>query len=171
MSKNLFKQSMVKNMLISFLLASGVLMMSCSSDEDEEGGIDFSDCSLNGPNFSISEVAGNWTATQANFDIPGTSEQIDVVAEGGTVTLNVQSNGAFTLIITESGASSESTTGDLAFCEGLFTVRYDDAPNDPEILQGSLNDGVFSITGSVEYDVDGDGNDDEAFVILKMERS
>ncbi|WP_422080128.1 hypothetical protein [Ulvibacterium sp.] len=163
---------MVKNILfISFLLASSVSLMSCSSDEDDEGGINFSDCSLNGPNFSISDVVGNWTATQANFDIPGTSQQIDVVAEGGTATLNVQSNGAFTLLITESGASSESTTGDLAFCEGLFTVRYDDAPNDPEILQGSLNDGVFTITGSVEYDVDGDGSDDNAFVILKMERS
>lgn len=172
MGKNLFKQSMVKNiLLILFLLASSILMTSCSSDEDEEGSINFSDCSLNGPNFSISDVTGNWAATQANFDIPGTSQQIDVVAEGGTVTLNVQSNGAFTLLITESGASSESTTGDLAFCEGLFTVRYDDAPNDPETLQGSLNAGVFTITGPVEYDVDGDGSDDNAFVILRMERS
>ncbi|WP_425237093.1 hypothetical protein [Ulvibacterium sp.] len=157
--------------MISFLFASGFSMMSCSSDEDEEGGINFSDCSLDGPNFSISDVAGNWTATQANFDIPGTSQQIDVVAEGGTATLNVQSNGAFTLLITENGASSESTTGDLAFCAGLFTVRYDDAPNDPETIQGSLNNGVFTITGPVEYDVDGDGSDDEAFVILRMERS
>lgn len=108
-------------------------------------------------------------ATQANFDIPGTSQQIDVVAEGGTVSLNVESNGGFTLTITENGASGESTTGDLSFCDGLFTVRYDDAPNDPEILQGSLNSGVFSITGPEEYDVD--GNDYEAFVILRLVQS
>lgn len=108
---------MIKNFwFILVLLILSIPILSCSSDGDEEDGIDFSDCSLNGPNFSISDVVGNWTATQANFDIPGTSEQIDVVSEGGTVTLNVQSSGGFTLIITESGATSESTTGDLAFC-------------------------------------------------------
>lgn len=154
------------------LFFTGLSILSCSSDgDDDEDGINFSECSLNGPNFSISEVVGNWTATQANFDIPGTSQQVDVVAEGGTVTLNVQSNGGFTLVITENGAAGETTTGDLAFCEDLFTVRYDDAPNEPEILQGSLVDGTFTITGPVEYDVDGDGSDDEAFVILRLERN
>ncbi|MCL6266324.1 hypothetical protein [Flagellimonas myxillae] len=162
---------MKKVLLVSMLLTLCIPILSCGGDGDEEDGINFSDCSLNGPNFSISDVTGNWTATQANFDIPGTSEQIDVVAEGGTVTLNIQGNGGFTLLITESGAASESTTGDLAFCEGLFTVRYDDAPNELETLQGSVSDGIFTITGPVEYDVDGDGSDDQAFVILRMERS
>jgi len=157
----------LKKLLFLALLS---VLFSCSTDEDDDDGFDFTNCSLNGPNFSISDVTGGWVATQANFDIPGTSEQIDVVGTGGTVTLNVQSNGAFTLVITESGAGAETTTGDLSFCEDLFTVRYDDAPNDPEIIQGSLNDGVFTITGPVEYDVNGDGTDDAAFVILRLER-
>ncbi len=160
-----------KVFLASVLVILSLFVLSCESDESEEDGIDFSDCSLTGSNFSISDIAGNWTATQANFDIPGTSEQIDVVADGGTVTLNVQTNGGFTLVITENGSASESTTGDLAFCEGLFTVRYDDALNDPETIQGSLNNGIFTITGPVEYDVDGDGNEDEAFVVLRLQRS
>ncbi len=160
-----------KHLAVLALLTLGLYISSCSSDNEEDEGIDFSACSLNGPNFSISEVTGNWVATQANFDIPGTSQQVDVVAEGGTVTLNVQSSGAFTLVITEVGQAGETTTGDLAFCEGIFTVRYDDAPNIPEILQASLNGDVFQITGPVEFDVDGDGNDDEAFVILVLERA
>ncbi len=141
---------------------------SCGSDDSDDG-IDFSACTLSGPNFSISDVTGNWNATQANFDIPNTSQQVDVVANGGTVTLNVQSNGRFTLVITENGGTPETTTGELSFCEGLFTVRYDDSPSEPEILQGSLNNGVFTITGPVEFDVDGDGSDDEAFVVLRLQ--
>ncbi|NAS13593.1 hypothetical protein [Poritiphilus flavus] len=163
---------MIKKLLAILALLAVVLSFSnCSSDNEEDDGLDFSACSLNGPNFSISEVTGNWVATQANFDIPGTTQQVDVVAEGGTVTLNVQADGGFTLVITEVGEAGETTTGDLAFCEGIFTVRYDDAPNIPEILNASLNGGIFQITGPVEFDVDGDGSDDEAFVILVLERS
>lgn len=162
---------MFKKILFATLALTLILpLTSCGSDEGDDG-IDFSTCSLTGPNFSISDVTGNWTATQANFDIPGTSQQVDVVAEGGTVTLNIQASGGFTLVITESGSGGETTTGDLSFCEGLFTVRYDDVPDDPEILQGSLNNGVFTITGPVEFDVDGDGSDDQAFVVLRLERS
>ncbi len=162
---------MLKKLLLTSLLLTLVFPIICCSDDQEDDGIDFSSCSLNGPNFSISDVIGDWAATQANFDIPGTSQQVDVVAEGGTVTLNIQSSGSFVLVITENGSSEETTTGNLAFCEGIFTVRYDDSPNNPETLQGSLNSGVFTITGPVEYDVDGDGSDDEAFVILRFERS
>ncbi|TAI47262.1 hypothetical protein [Flagellimonas allohymeniacidonis] len=157
--------------LVSLFFVLAPLFFSCSSSDDEDDeNIDFSSCSLTGPNFSISDISGNWVATQANFDIPGTTLQVDIVADGGTVTLNVQSNGGFTLVITPNGSPSETTTGDLAFCEGLFTVRYDDAPNEPETLAGSLNNDVLTITGPVEFDVDDDGSDDEAFVILRFDR-
>ena len=163
---------MIKKVLfISVVLLLVIPLFSCSDDGDDEEVTDFAACSLNGPNFSISDLVGNWLATQANFDIPGTMQQVDVVAEGGTVILTVRDNGGFTLVITESGGSGETTTGDLAFCEELFTVRYDDAPNEPETIQGSLNNDVFTITGPVEYDVDGDGNDDDAFVILRFIRN
>ena len=41
----------------------------------------------------ISEIAGTWTATKATFN------GIDVVLEGGSVTLAIQSNGKFTFTI------------------------------------------------------------------------
>nr|WP_299343196.1 hypothetical protein [Allomuricauda sp.] len=163
----------------SLLFVISPLFLSCSSSDDGGGNnggggggvnIDISSCSLNGPNFSISDISGDWVATQGNFDVPESSIQVDVVAEGGSVTLNVQPNGEFTLVITPNGAESETTTGDLAFCDGLFTVRYDNMPNETETLTVTLNNDVLAITGPILFDVDDDGTDDEAFVILRFER-
>ena len=52
--------------------------------------------------------------------------QVDLIAEGGTVTLNIQSSGRFTLTITKQGMSPETTTGRMAFDEDLLVVFFDE---------------------------------------------
>ena len=67
------------------------LVFSCDkSDEDS--------LTKEGP-FNISELAGNWVATQAQFSV--STHSVDVVEDGGTVSMTVNSNGRFTLTIND----------------------------------------------------------------------
>ncbi len=151
------------------LLWVGCSLVSCS--EDDEG----PDCSIEGTNFSVSDISGNWTATEARFFNVSTEpiQVVDVVAEGGTVTLSIQSNGNFTLNITESDGPNARSSGDLCFDEELLVVRFDgDAPDDYELFQIQLNgaNNLF-IGGPSEFDFNGDGTPDPADISLALTRN
>lgn len=143
-------------------------LVSCSEDEGP-------DCSLNGTNFSVSDISGNWTATEASFFNVSTEpiQVVDVVAEGGSVTLSIQSNGRFTLNITESGGSNTRSSGDLCFDEDLLVVRFDgDAADDFEFFRVTLNGtNNLSLDGPAEFDFDGNGTPDPADISLALVRS
>jgi hypothetical protein len=74
----------------------------------------------------VKEIAGTWTATSASFN--GT----DVVSEGGSVTLTIQSNGRFTFTITRPGREDMVFTGNLGFDEQWLAVEYDTNPGEYE---------------------------------------
>ena len=151
------------------LLWIGFFLLSCS--EEDEG----PDCSLQGTNFSVSDISGNWTATEASFFNVSTEpiQVVDVVAEGGTVTLSIQSNGRFTLNISEADGSTTRSSGELCFEEDILVVRFDgDAADDYEFygiqFNGSNN---LSLSGPAEFDFNDDGTPDQAEVDLVLVRS
>ncbi len=162
------KKAIKKKLLCIPLTLALVLGFSCGGDDEEDFNID--SCSLNGPNFSISEVSGSWVATRAVFDIPGTSVVFDVIAEGGGVSLDVEPDGNFIINIFQPGERTEAISGTMGFCNNVFTVLYSDAPDEPEAFAASLNAGTFSINGATFYDVDGNGTEDDAFVVLQFVR-
>lgn len=148
----------------------GVLLTSCS--EESEG----PDCSLQGTNLSVSDISGNWNATSAVFglDVAGPVQEIDVVAEGGSVTLSIQSGGRFTLSISEPSEPSDNSSGSLCFDEDLLVVSFDeDSPDDYEFFAIQLNSGTNTLTieGPTSFDFDGDGQLEPARVILVLTRS
>ncbi|GJM28290.1 MAG: hypothetical protein DHS20C17_09250 [Cyclobacteriaceae bacterium] len=142
-------------------------IFSCSSDEQEE-------FSLVGTNTSIAAMSGNWNATSAIFSKPiGQVMEVDIVAEGGTATLNIQSNGRFNLTITQQGESPEITTGDLRFDEDLLVVFFDDDPGEWEYFGISHNDPNLSIddrNATGEFDFDGDGTLEPANLYFEFVR-
>lgn len=106
--------------------------------------------SLVGTNTSIAELSGNWNATIAEFYRATTSPgaQVDVVADGGTVTLNIQNTGRFTLTVTEQGEAPETTTGRMAFEEDLLVIFFDDDPEEWEYFSITHNEPNLSISGA-----------------------
>ena len=153
--------------VVTRLLGCALLLIciyACGEDE----GLD-----LDGSEISISDIAGSWNATRAEFDIAGsgTSMAIDVVEEGGTVTLVIQSNGRFTLTITEMGEDPEISTGQMSFDEDLLVVEWDDSPGDDEFFSIQSTANTLSISGQAEFDLDGDGTDDPARAELDFERA
>ena len=91
--KNTIIKNSVKTLLFSAVLIS-FIALSCSS-EDEPGAPLVRD---GGP-FEISELTGSWEATKAEFFRVTDGMWVDVVGEGGSLSLTVTSSGRCTFII------------------------------------------------------------------------
>ena len=127
------------------------IFVSCS-DEDEP--------STEG----VSEIAGTWTATQATFN------GVDVVLEGGSVTLIIQSNGNFTFTIKRPGKADIVFTGKLGFDEQWLAVEYDTDPGEYEYYDITYDANNLHIGANSEFDFDGDGTDEFVIFFLDMVR-
>ena len=101
------------------------LIYSCGSDDDEIA------LTKEGP-FQISELAGSWEATRAQFSVNTMS--IDVVEDGGTVRLSVQPNGRFSLTLDPVDRIAYTVAGEMFWEEWqqtfYFAIVWDDYPDD-----------------------------------------
>ena len=149
---------------MSFLIA-------CSSNSSED---DINELTKDGP-FNISELAGNYEATKAQFSVNTVS--VDVVEDGGTVDLDVQSSGIFTITIAPIDRAAYTVSGEM-FWEAwqgsyFFSIVWDDEPNDWDTY-GHTWDGVTLTlnggTDSGEYDFDNDGDAESCTLHFIFER-
>jgi hypothetical protein len=146
------------------------LLLSCS---DEAESVD--DLVKEG-DFKISELAGNWEATYANFN-DGAQQSVDVVGDGGTVSMTVQSSGRFTITINPADRDAYTASGEMFWeeFEGdyYFAIEWDDAPGDWDTYGATLTATTFSINGgfdSAEYDFDNDGTFEECSLSIGFDR-
>ena len=163
----------LSKLLIAPLLVFGFLLFSCSSDDDEGADVQ-ANC---GPTYCVSDLVGTWNATSVvfapcNFQL---FESIDVVAEGATVEMVVQSNGRFTITIDFPGEAAEVFSGRIYFEDNTwFAIQFDeDEPGDPTYFGDTLSGNTFTLNGQpedAEFDFDDDGNEDCASVFLAFER-
>jgi len=137
--------------LLLFVMVSPAFFVACSKDDG------FS-------TEKVSEIAGTWTATKATFN--GT----DVVEEGGSVTLVIQSNGRFTFTIQRPGETDMVFTGRLGFDEQWLAVEYDTNPGEYEYYDISYDADNLHIGANSEFDFDGDGTDEIVIFFLDMIR-
>lgn len=161
--KTLSKLLLVTSILGMFLL------FSCSNGEDEE------EITKQGP-FNISELAGNWNATTASF--VGNMTSIDVVGDGGTFTMTVQSSGRFSMTIDPIDRNSYSVSGDMFWekweGEFYFAIEWDKYPGDWDTYGATLSENQFTMNGggdSGEYDFDGDGSFEPASISITFIRN
>ena len=133
-------QIFVSSIFILFLFA-------CSDNGDDE-------ISPVGPDFSISELQGTWEATSLVFSYSGSGpvpdpSSYDVIGEGGSATMVVQSSGRFTLTVTPAGSSAETFSGRMYFEDGeFFAIQFDDdPPDDPTYFGETLSGNTFTLNG------------------------
>ena len=112
----------------------------------------------------VSEIAGTWTATYAAFN------GIDVVEEGGSVTMVIQDNGRFTFTIKRPGRDDMVFTGRLGFDEQWLAVEYDTDPGEYEYYDITYDEHNLHIGANSEFDFDGDGTAEEVIFFLDMVR-
>ncbi len=135
-----------------------ILLVSFSCDKDEE-----SDALTKDGPFQISELAGSWEATKAQFSVDGTS--VDVVEAGGTARMTVQTSGRFTLTLDPVDRAAYTVSGEMWWepWEGsyYFAIVWDDESGDWDTYGDTYDGGTLSLnggTGTGEYDFDNDGD-------------
>ena len=156
------------------LLASVLILLSCTACSI--GGDDDDEFSLEGTNVSVVDIAGTWNATKALFSKSATGPvmEVDVVAEGGAVTLQIQNDGRFSVAVTLPGSDPETSTGRLGFDEDLLVISFDDDPEEFEFFSITHNEPNLAIQGGTVYeafDFDGDGADEDADIDFELVRS
>lgn len=156
---------------------SGIVLLSilttCGTGNDDEG---FGQFSLEGTDVSIADIAGNWTATKARFSraAAGPVSEVDVVAAGGSLTLEIQNNGRFSVTVAVPGAGSETSTGRFAFDEDVLVISFDEDPDEWEFFSITHNEPNLTIIGGTVYeafDFDGDGVDEDSYIDFEFVRS
>ena len=148
------------------------LLLSCSGDDSDEGTI-----TDTGPDFTISELAGSWEATQLVFtpgDANSPFEQANIIAEGGSSSMVVQSSGSFSLTINPVDREAYVVTGKMFFEDNKwFSIEYSDSPGDWETYGATLTSTTFTMNGgpnSAEYDFDNNGTSEITSVYMVMVR-
>jgi len=150
--------------LFLFVPLFAFLLFSCSKDETDDL------VKEEGP-FKISELAGNWEATSAFFVRDSDDMTVDIIGDGGTVYITVQSNGRFVMTIDPADRAAYTVSGDMSWekweGEYYFAIEWDDYPGDWDTYGATLTATTFEIRGSFdtgEYDFDNDGSSESARV-------
>jgi len=121
--------------------------------------------------FKISELAGNWEATSAFFIRDSDNMSVDIIGDGGTSSISVQSSGRFTLTVDPADRAAYTVTGEMFWeeFEGdyFFAIEWDDYPGDWDTYGATLSGTTFSINGSfdtAEYDFNNNGTFESASI-------
>ena len=147
-----------------------LVFVACSNDDDETPEFDFP---LEGNTLSMMDIAGNWTATSAEFEgasVPGGT--IELVGAGGSLTLNIQNNGRFSSVIRLPGEDGEEFTGQLGFSGSQLVLLDDvDEPGDEAFFSITLTpEDLLLLSGVLEFDFDDNGSFEATDVDLTMTR-
>jgi hypothetical protein len=143
------------------------LVLSCDNESDVNI---FADCSADGPDFTISEISGNWRASEAVVQTipPGSTK--DIVAAGGAVQLFVDDIGGFTLLVRESNRKSKDFTGMFSFCSDKLYAIYDYETEKYDAFDAVYENDQLFYYGPMFYDYDGDGVDENVSIAFTFNR-
>jgi hypothetical protein len=159
----------MKPLIYIFLISLISLNFSCDKDDDEV-------VLTKDGQFKISELAGTWDATKAQFSVNTVS--IDVVEDGGTASMSVQTNGRFTLTLNPIDRNAYTVSGEMFWEEWeqtfIFAIVWDDEPNDWDTYGHTFDGITLSINGGTdtgEYDFNNDGDMKPCSVHFIFDRS
>lgn len=121
------------------------------------------------PSAGSSGLVGRWRVTRAEYVNAADSTQgVDVIARGTTMTLAFEAGGSLTLTTVEPGRAAEAVTGSWTLSEDVLTI----------VRTGQSRSSQFAVTldgndltldgGRVEHDFDGDGRPEEAILSMDL---
>ena len=164
----------MKNLkIILFVALTTCLTFSCGDDDsDSDSGL-----SSEGGPFEISELTGNWEATSAFFWRDSDGLNIDIVADGGSVSLTVQSNGSCTFTIDPFDRDAYMVSGEMLWgsYEGdeALVVVWDDSSRSSfrwiELNDTTFDLGCTSVCG--DYDFNNDGTSEASDLSFSFARN
>lgn len=169
LSSEIMKNS-IKTLIFSTIVIAFVALSCSKSDSDSDSeSKSISDLDTEGGPFEINELAGNWEATSAFFLRASDDLLVDIVGEGGSVSLTVQSNGKCTFTIDPFDREAYAVSGKMFWeldDETYFlAIIWDNSPDDyssfiPQFTGNKFDMGCVS--ECAEYDFNNNGTNDIA---------
>ncbi len=105
---------------------------------------------------AIEDVYGQWTAVEFKYQSVPPETTVDIVAFGGTASLDLQEDGDFELVVSPVGELSVTTYGYWELGQDMMSLTPQGMPYSWE-FDVALIDGKLSLRGaSVEFDFDND---------------
>ncbi|MGB5482610.1 MAG: hypothetical protein WBM91_16125 [Eudoraea sp.] len=160
----------MKHFTYLFLISLISLTFSCNDDDDDEVVL------TKDGTFQISELAGTWEATKAQFSVNTVS--VDVVEDGGTASMSVQANGRFTLTLDPVDRDAYTVSGEMFWEEWeqtfYFAIVWDTYPDDWDTYGHTYDGTTLSLNGGAEtgeYDFNNDGDMSACTVHFIFDRS
>ena len=165
--KNSIKTLIFSTVLIAFVA------FSCSKDESE------SELVKEGGPFAISELTGNWEATTAGFLRISDNLWVDIVWDGGSVSLTVQSSNRCTFTIDPVDREAYTVGGEMFWGlyegEDALAIVWNDSPDDRSSFRSiELTDTTFNLGCSsecAEYDFNNNGTSETADLSFEFIRN
>ena len=122
---------------------------------------------------AIIALAGTWEA--AVFEFTSRTEPPvvrDLVSEGGSATLDLSTNGAYTLTVVPSGGEPDVSNGFMVVEGSVLLVSDTSVPGETTAYDLSFNNETLTlVTTEVGFDFDNDGVSDAATLRLVFERA
>jgi len=107
------------------------------------------------------ELAGLWIGSEVRFADPANlNNTVDAIALGYTLTLEVNSSGSYTRVITPPGAPPDSVSGTLTVEDGkdiTMTNASGNVATGEVFLEGDQVALLFDESGGLTVDIDGKG--------------
>ena len=123
---------------------------------------------------SLPDLVGDWVATEARLaNVADLNERLDVTDLGWEVTLRIEADGEFTLVLLEPGEPPNSRTGTLVVDNGkdLILTRGNGMIGEGEVfLEGDQVAFMFDKFAGFEADIRGDGKPIPVTLLLVMVR-
>lgn len=158
--------------IILLVAITTCLTFSCGEDDSEP------ELLKEGGSFKISELAGNWEATTADFFRASDGLKADIIADRGSVSLTVQSSGRCTFTIEPDNRDAYTVSGEMFWSsfegDDAIAVVWDGNPDDRssfrwfEITDTTFDLGCTSECG--EYDFNNDGTTETADISFSFIR-
>lgn len=159
----------MKPRIFIFLISLISLLSSCDKDDDKV-------VLTKDGRFLLSELAGTWEASKAQFSVNSVS--VDVFEDGGTASMTVQTNGRFTLTLDPVNRNAYTVSGEMFWEEFqqtfYFAIVWDDYPDDWDTYGHTYDGTTLSLNGgddTGEYDFNDDGDMESCSVHFIFVRS
>ncbi|KPK56880.1 MAG: hypothetical protein AMS21_12240 [Gemmatimonas sp. SG8_38_2] len=117
-------------------------------------------------------LAGTWEAVVFEYTSQAdTLERVDLIDEGGSATLVILANGAYTLTVTPPSGDPNASSGFMLLDGGFLFVTDNDVPGETTVYGMNFSGDTLALaTDEVGFDFDGDSVTDPAFLELVLER-
>ncbi len=120
---------------------------------------------------SVQTLAGTWKATRAEFvGASNSSQRVEVVSRGTTMTLTLDAGGNYTQRIVDPGQLGQTTTGSWSASSDVLTLKPSGMPFQIQ-FDMTLSGSTLTLNGGhVEFDVNGDDREEEAILNMTLAR-